>query len=394
MPDALPPKDPQTRHSDIAVDHPFRFVDNREKYLLFVTTCNEKQVIAERVAMDIEHLKPVPPALRIFDAGMGDATVLTRVMRNLHRRFPTVPFLIVGKEISQEDVRIALERMADRFYEHPLTVLAITNLFYSEAPSLLPRSPAARTRLNWVEIPLEGGSTHEFSEQIEDVVERYVRDWWQTAVSPRTGNLVYLEPSVLVMYRKDHAWPLAPAVPNRGDPDHEYDLVIAAQPFRARLSAELKVKNVLAPLARSLAPGGTMIVIQSTGKDSGMEIIRRIWPGESPFQTPRQDLLRELARQMGDTGADLRYLSYADSRAQFRYSLQLTIAEVEHGIGTSAVLAAWNAATYVAQIEDDRLLDAMSQGEYLRVTSEVLKKYNGLWFADESFIVARRSGVR
>ena len=82
------------------------------------------------------------------------------------------------------------------------------------------------------------------------------------------------------------------------------------------------------------------------------------------------------------------------SRAQFRYSLQLTIAEGEHGIGAAAVLAAWNAATYVAQIEDDRLLDAMSQGEYLRVTSEVLKKYNGLWFADESFIVARRSGVR
>ncbi len=36
---------------------------------------------------------------------------------------------------------------------------------------------------------------------------------------------------------------------------------------------------------------------------------------------------------------------------------------------------------------------AMSQGEYLRVTSEVLKKYNGLWFADESFIVARRSAA-
>ena len=52
----------------------------------------------------------------------------------------------------------------------------------------------------------------------------------------------------------------------------------------------------------------------------------------------------------------------ADSRAQFRYSLQLSAAEVEHGIGTSTVLAAWNAATYVAQIEDDRLLEAMSHG--------------------------------
>ncbi|MDP6302857.1 MAG: hypothetical protein QF717_16340, partial [SAR202 cluster bacterium] len=71
-------------------DHPFRFYDNREKYLLFVNTCNEKQAIAERIAMDTSSLRPVPPALRVFDAGMGDATVLTRVMRYLHHRYPIV----------------------------------------------------------------------------------------------------------------------------------------------------------------------------------------------------------------------------------------------------------------------------------------------------------------
>jgi hypothetical protein len=43
----------------------------------------------------------------------------------------------------------------------------------------------------------------------------------------------------------------------------------------------------------------------------------------------------------------------------------------------------------VTQIEDERLRQAMSQGDYLDVTSNVLQKYNGLWFTDESFIVAR-----
>ena len=61
----------------------FRFFDNREKHVLFVATCNGKRVIAERVAIDITYLQRVPPALRVFDAGMGDAAVLTRVMRNL-----------------------------------------------------------------------------------------------------------------------------------------------------------------------------------------------------------------------------------------------------------------------------------------------------------------------
>src|SRR5579884_3198309 len=59
----------------------FRFYDNRQKYLLFVTTCSEKQVIAQRVGMELANVHPRPPALRVFDAGTGDGTVLSRVMR-------------------------------------------------------------------------------------------------------------------------------------------------------------------------------------------------------------------------------------------------------------------------------------------------------------------------
>jgi hypothetical protein len=49
---------------------PFRFYDNRQKYLAFVNTCNEKSAIARRAAQELSHLNPSPPALRIFDAGM------------------------------------------------------------------------------------------------------------------------------------------------------------------------------------------------------------------------------------------------------------------------------------------------------------------------------------
>ena len=366
----------------------FRFYDNREKYLLFVSTCGEKQEIARRIAMDIKGLQPVAPALRVFDAGMGDATVLTRLMRDLHRQYPTVPFLIVGKEISQEDVRISLEKMADRFYEHPLTVLVLTNMLFSEAPRLRPKSNAKQARLNWKEVRLEGSTAFDFDEQIEDL-GKHVQDWWKTTPSERTGNPIYVNPSVLVIFRKDHEWPLASVIPQKGASHNEYDVVIAAQPFRARQTAKVKVRNVLAPLARCLAPGGCMVVIQSTGKDPGMEIIRGVWPGEDPFLTPRQELLRELSSQLGESHTELRYLTYPDSRAQFHYELRLPPSELETNISTSTVLAAWNAATYVAQIEDERLRPAMSRGDYIEVTSQILKKYGGLWFVDESFNVAR-----
>ena len=365
-----------------------RFFDNREKYLQFVSTCNEKQLIARRVAMDIRYLQPAQPALRVFDAGMGDATVITRLMRHLHRRFPTVPFLIVGKEISHEDVRLSLERMGDRLSEHPQTVIAVTNMLYTEAPYLWPSTEEKQARINWMEIAFEGNTAYEFDEQIRDLLP-LVREWWQTVPSERTGNPVYAAPSVLIIYRKDQEWPLAPVIPRRGGGGLAYDLMLAAQPFRATQPATAKVKSVLAPLARALAPGGSMVVVQSTGKDPGMEIIRTLWPDEDPFRTPRFDLLRELRVQLGESNPDLRFLSYPDSRAEFRYELQLQPEEVESNIGTSALLAAWNAATYVAQTDDDRLRDAMTRGDYLDVTQSILHKYNGLWFTDESFLVSR-----
>src|SRR3954452_23965202 len=82
----------------------FRFFDNRQKYLLFVSTCSEKTEIANRVSLELTNLQPSPPALRLFDAGVGDGTVLSRVMRALHARFPPMPLYVVAKEISYEDI--------------------------------------------------------------------------------------------------------------------------------------------------------------------------------------------------------------------------------------------------------------------------------------------------
>ena len=47
---------------DATERRPFRFYDNREKYLLFTTTCSEKQETARRVGQELEQLD-VPRAL-------------------------------------------------------------------------------------------------------------------------------------------------------------------------------------------------------------------------------------------------------------------------------------------------------------------------------------------
>ena len=64
--------------------------------------------------------------------------------------------------------------------------------------------------------------------------------------------------------------------------------------------------------------------------------------------------------------------------------------EISDTIGTSTLFAAWNAAVYVAQIEDQRLSEAIRSGAYLEATKEVLRQHGGLWFWDESYVISRK----
>jgi hypothetical protein len=378
-PKLAPPADPHTR---------FRFYDNRQKYLLFVNTCTEKWVVAQRIEAELANLKPQPPALRVFDAGTGDGTVLTRLMRSMHDQFPTVPFYIVGKEISLEDVRLALEKMPDRFNEHPSTVLVMTNMYYSEAPWLRPNSIAAASGLVWHELALKGNTAGQFERQITDL-QQFLSDNWTAKISKTSGNPVYERPVVLTIYRDDHRLLLDGVRPKHGAVRADFDLVIASQPYRARAPVQFKASKVIAPLARALGPGGRLVGIHSCGGDPGLEIIQKVWPGENPFQMDRHDLLKACKQALGSDARELNFNAYSDPRARFRYRMHTLPSEISSSIGTSTLLAAWNAAIYVAQIEDERLEAVMSNRRYLEATSEVLQKHGGLWFQNESFVISR-----
>jgi len=393
---APPPLPPATRSALPAVapasgdpQRNFRFFDNRQKYLLFVNTCSEKWVVAHRVSLELANIHPRPPAVRVFDAGVGDGTVLARVMRAMHDRFPTMPFYIVGKEISLEDIRLTLQKMADRFFEHPASVLVLTNLAYADAPWLTVKSMSAAATLVWHELPLAGNSAHRFEQQITDL-EPFLAENWKAGVSPKTGNTVYERPVVLVIYRDDHKFLLDPIIPRRGGTEANYDLVIASQPYRARASVEFKARRVIAPLSRALGPGGRLIAIHSYGNDPGLEIIDSVWPGDNPFTTDRHQILKAVKHELGAAGRDLNFNAYADSRSIFRYDMHTLPSEISESIGTSTLLAAWNAAIYVAQVEDDRLSEATNDRRYIDATRAVLRKHGGLWFFDESYVISRR----
>ena len=200
-----------------------------------MNTCSEKWVVANRVALELGNIHPRPPAVRMFDAGVGDGTVLLRAMRAMHDRFPHMPFYIVGKEISLEDVRLALEKMSDRFYEHPATVLVLTNMSYADAPWLHVKSMNAASSLVWHEAALTGNTAHAFEQQITDLVP-FLSQNWKAGVSGKTGNPVYERPVVLVLYRA------GPQIPARSD-----------HPASGRHRRQLRPRHRLAALSRARA---------------------------------------------------------------------------------------------------------------------------------------------
>ena len=367
----------------------FRFYDNRQKYLMFVNTCSEKWVVAQRLAQELDTIAPKPPALRFFDAGVGDGTVLSRFLRVMHRKFERLPFYIAAKEISLEDIRLTLDKMPDRFLEHPELVLALTNVPYADAPWLRPAGSSPEVA--WLDVPLTGSTTAEFERQIL-ALQPFLDANWRTRLSPAMGRLLPETPAVIVLYREDCRFLLDPVIPRRGQAQAEFDLVLASQPFRLRADVGFKARRVLAPLARALRPGGRLLGIHSAGNDPGLEIVQRVWPHEDPFTTSRRMLLDATREALGDEAAGFRFDPLPNARALFRYDMHTLPDEIDRhdtSIGTSTLLAAWNAATYVAQIDDERLAEAMSSSAYLEATRAVLRKHGELWFSDESYVIER-----
>ena len=104
----------------------------------------------------------------------------------------------------------------------------------------------------------------------------------------------------------------------------------------------------------------------------------------------RHDLLRATKAELGRDARRYNFNAYADARAIFRYDMHTLPSEISASIGTSTLFAAWNAAIYVAQIDDMRLGEVLRDTRYLDATREVLRKHGSLWFLDESYVVSRK----
>jgi hypothetical protein len=317
----------------------------------------------------------------MFDAGMGDATVLTRLMGSVHREFPTVPLLAVAKEISLEDVRLGLEKMPDRFREHPHMVFAVTNLSYMEAPLLRLRD-GAPTELSWHMVPLRGQNTYEYIEQIE-ALGPMLSEQWRPGPIPIPATVGRTAASV-GLYREDHGFILDSVIPTvtatRGL------IILASQPWRARTSAAFKARRVLAPLVRNLRPGGRLLTVQSYGQDPGLEIVQQLWPNENPFQVGRHQLVAALKEELGPELEQFTIDDPPDDQAVFQYQMHTLPSEIGDRIAHVHAVCGLERGDLR---EPDREGARSGLTRVLDATQAVLHRHGGLWFND-AFVVIRR----
>jgi len=107
-----------------------------------------------------------PPAARaaaVSTPGSATAPCCRGMMRALHARFPTMPLYVVAKEISFEDVRMMLEKMADRLFEHPATVPCRHQPLLCRGAVADARSATAAQGLIWKDVALTGNTAHGFA---------------------------------------------------------------------------------------------------------------------------------------------------------------------------------------------------------------------------------------
>ena len=175
-------------------------------------------------------------------------------MRSMHGRFPHMPFYIAGKELSLEDVRLTLDKVPDRLFEHPATVFVLTNMYYAEAPWLTPASPAAAAGMIWHEVALRGASSGEFETQIAEFGP-FLEQNWRANVSPQSGMPIYERPVALVAVPGGSPVPAQfdhpPGGPDRG----QFRPRDRSQPYRAKSSVNFRAKRIIAPLARACGQG-------------------------------------------------------------------------------------------------------------------------------------------
>ena len=359
-----------------------RFFDDRLKYLSFIQNTSEKRAISLELAPYIASMPKNRTFLRILDAGTGDGTIKSNVIKTFHKHHPYTSLLITGKEISYEDLKNTLEKMPDRFVEHPNLLVTMTNVKFSELGDIESNNKIKDKKVKAYNLILKEDNSYDFHNQMNKL-NNFIKKYWGIEIDNKSRTS-YSHPCIIRIYREDHKRYLEPFHSNDYE-NSNYDLIIASQAYRAASAAKTKVKNVIAPLMRLLNRSGRLLVTHSCGGDSVEKIIKVAWKDRDPFPNNAKDIIDYLKNN--PVGENNKY-SFSKPKFytfHFKRSPDQTVSELfGHGLD-----AKWANILYIGQIPEKEIQEIEKSPAAHKKIKNAISKEDKMFFRNEIFSIKK-----
>ncbi|MDB4243775.1 hypothetical protein N9840_00135 [Gammaproteobacteria bacterium] len=356
-----------------------RFFDNRLKYLSFIQNTDEKSKISEEIYPFIKKLPKNKTFIKILDAGTGDGTIKSNLIKSFHKYHPNTSLIITGKEISYEDLKNTLHKMSDRFIEHPNLMVTMTNVKFSEISQIGSLEKIKNKKVKAFNLILKNNNSFDFNDQITGL-ESFVKKYWGITID-KDGKTSYSHPCLIRIYRADYKRYLEPFI-EKEDETFNYDLIIASQAYRAASNVETKVNSVIKPLIKLLNRPGKLFITHSCGNDSVEKILRIAWKNKNPFPNKAKNLIEFLKKDNLDT--DYKYGFSKPKAYHFRYKKvpDETISELfGHGVDSK-----WENVLYAGQIPEKDINELNNKPSLVKKVKNAIMK-DEIFFKNELFII-------
>ena len=361
-----------------------RFFDDRLKYLSFIQNTSEKKAISSKIYPYLANMSQNKSYLRILDAGTGDGTIKSNVIKAFHRYHPYTSLLITGKEISYEDLKNTLEKMPDRFVEHPNLLITMTNVKFSELGLIENSSKIKNKKVKEYSLVLKSDNSYDFNSQITgNSLGNFIKKNWGIEID-KNDRTSYSNPCLIKIYREDHERHLKQFLKNDYE-NNNYDLIIASQAYRAASSVKTKVNNVIGPLMRLLNKSGELLITHSLGGDNIQKILKLAFKDKEAFPNSGKEIIEYLKSNPIGENSIFKYITPKSYLFNFKKAPDQTVSELfGHNVD-----AKWANILYVGQIPEKDILTLEKNKTLYNKVKKLIASERQIQFKNEIFSIVK-----
>lgn len=356
-----------------------RFYDSRLSYLSFVQNTNEKKIISKKIYPYIEKL-PKKKVTQFLDAGIGDGTITSNIIKKFHDVHPNSLLLITGKEISFEDVFNSLIKFPDRFVEHPKLAITLTNMKFAELGLLYPTNenlPIIKKN-----IVLKGKNAYEFEQQLEKL-DSFINKNWGFDIDDN-GRTAYVRPCLINIYREDCKELIEKNIP-KTHKKNEYDFILASQAYRSRSLTKSKIANVIKPLACALKKNGTLLITHSVGNDSVTSILNNRFVKADLFPDDGRSILKFINQNKSLNGNTYQF----SKPKNYSYSFRKIPSEIVNQMSSSSLDSKISNLFYIGQLSNDEKNLILDDQKKINKLKKLILNQDRIIFNNEIFSIKK-----